>query len=101
MIRPCSSRSRAWSPRILTRSNEGRRRPLPVKGEGAVVLFLVRALDVPTPGPGLAAAALDELLEPLGVGLDLVVVDADGGTGLLHQALGLPVDLDHDARSRV
>src|SRR5688572_4474094 len=55
------------------------------------------ALDVPTPGAGLGAAVLDELLEPLGVGLDLAVVDPDGRADLLDDALGLPVDLDHHA----
>src|SRR4051794_26350532 len=57
------------------------------------------SVDGAAPGPGLgAAAALDELLEPLGVGLDAVVVDAARRAGLLDQAGGLPVDLDHDAR---
>ena len=32
-------------------------------------------------------------LEPIEVFLDLVVVDADQGTGLLDDALGLPVEL--------
>src|SRR3954471_12213869 len=59
--------------------------------------LLVRAGDVAAPGAGLAAAALDELLEPRGVGLDLAVVEAEGGAGLLDHALRLPVDLDHDA----
>src|SRR5687768_16532481 len=54
--------------------------------------------DVPAPGAGLRAAALDELLEPLRVRLHLAVVEAQGGAGLLDQALGLPVDLDHDPR---
>src|SRR3954452_23511468 len=75
--------------------------PVPLRGTGAATdraEFSAGSLDVSAPGAGLAAAALDELLEPLGVGLHLVVVDADRSAGLLDQALGLPVDLDHHAR---
>src|SRR3954447_6498652 len=53
-------------------------------------------VDLAAPGAGLvAAAALDELLEPLRLGLPAVVVDADRGTGLLDEARRRPVDLDH------
>src|SRR4051812_45899580 len=58
---------------------------------------LVGPGDVAPPAAGLGAAALDEFLELLRVGLDLPVVEAQCGAGLLDQPLGLPVDLDHDA----
>src|SRR5690625_3900191 len=55
-------------------------------------------VDVPAPSAGLHPAALDELLEALGVGLDLTGVGTDRGTGLLRGVLGFPVHLDHHAR---
>src|SRR5512133_4165354 len=52
-------------------------------------------LDVAAPGAGLLALRLDELLEPLGIPLDLQLVHVDGRADLLDHAGGLPVDLDH------
>ena len=59
-----------------------------MKGVGPVVRPSSRALNVSAPGPGLGAPALDELLEALGVGLHLVVVDADRRAGLLDEPSG-------------
>src|SRR5215207_7655402 len=42
-----------------------------------------------TPGSGLCASALDELLELLEILLGLLVDDVQEVTGLLHQPLGL------------
>ena len=47
------------------------------------------------PGAGLVTPRFDELLEPLGVLLDLQLVYVDGSADLLGHAGGLPVDLDH------
>src|SRR4051794_6685643 len=96
MTRRCSTRSPAWSPRTSTRNS--REPPLPPTSDvevGGSGLRSAGTLDVPAPGAGLGAAALDELLELLRVRLDLAVVEAEGGARLLDQALGLPVDLDH------
>lgn len=57
----------------------------------------LRLPDLAPPRAGLHAAGLDELLEPLEVGLDLGVVGPDDRPGLLGKALGLPVDLRHHA----
>src|SRR3954451_25455509 len=96
MTRRCSTRSPAWSPRTSTRNS--RKPPLPPTSDvevGGSGLRSAGTLDVPAPGAGLGAAALDELLELLRVRLDLAVVEAEGGARLLDQALGRPVDLDH------
>src|SRR5688572_11587116 len=58
-------------------------------------------LDVAAPRAGLATPRFDELLEPLGVLLDLHFVHVDGRADLLGHAGGLPVDLDHHPGGRV
>ena len=59
---------------------------------------LAGALDLAAPLAGLAAAALDHLLEAVEVALDPPLGDAQRVAGLLDDALGLGVELDHHAR---
>src|SRR5207237_6476112 len=55
-------------------------------------------LDLAAPGARLTPAALDELLEALEVALDAGLHDAQRVGDVLHDALGLVVDLQHHAR---
>src|SRR5581483_3806316 len=57
-------------------------------------------LDLAAPGAGLVAARLDEALEALQVSLDARRHDADHVADVLDQALGLVLELKHDARLR-
>src|SRR5690242_3169043 len=53
------------------------------------------------PGTGLAAERLDELLETLEIALDAQADRADRVADVLHEALRVVVDLQHDARPGV
>src|SRR5688572_13024462 len=79
--------------------------PLPtakvVLGDLALLVLLLRGalhaafLDLAAPRARLAAAALDELLEPLHIPLDARLHDAKRVTEVLQHAVGIVVELEH------
>src|SRR5690349_10588362 len=81
---------------------EGRRRKRLPPGWDYRLQWLRAGLDLAAPGPcRLAAAALDELLELLEVGLHLTVEHADRPAELLSHRLRLGLELELDLRAGV
>ena len=72
-------------------------------GAGALEAAALGAglLDLAAPGARLGAPLLHHLLEAVEVALDAVLEDAELVAHLLHDALGLRVELEHDPRGVV
>src|SRR5688572_8713650 len=87
------------SPLLEAGAGRGAGRGGPRRGAGlppeALAGGLSRLLDLAAPGPRLAPAPLDELLEAVEVALQAPLDEAELVAGLLHHALGLRVHLDH------